>query len=112
MERMTAISGSHTTGHMPAAARWNSRLPGTYTFTRSLWTRKARSKEISRRSSTGNMRKAWNWGGDQDRWVKRTGTTASACGEMTQRATGVDLEAALDSTTNITVAGPRSQGLP
>ena len=43
--------------------------------------------------------------------VKSIAIIASACGEMTRRTAGVDMEAALDSTTSFTMAGPRSEGL-
>src|SRR5882757_1462637 len=112
MGRTTAIWRWPPMGHMRAAPQWNFRQPVIFTFTLSLWTQRARSKETSRRSSIENMRKVLNSGGDQDHWVKCTGTFASACGAMTRRTSVVDTEAALDSITNFTMAGPHSEGLP
>src|ERR1700733_14942226 len=105
MGPMTGIWRSPSMGHMRAVALWNSRPPGIYTFTRSLWTPRARSKETSRRWSTGNTRKALNWGGDRDHWVKSTGTFASACGAMTRRTLVVDTEAGLDTVRNFSMDG-------
>src|ERR1700748_1974473 len=98
-------------GHMLPAARLNSRLPAMSTFTLSPWTRRAHSRETSKRSSIENIWKVANLGGDEDPWVTSTGIIVSACGEMTRRTTGADMEAALDSTMNFTVVGPHLEGL-
>src|ERR1700756_3243349 len=111
MGQTTAIWRSPPMGHMLPAARLNSRLPGMFTSTLSPWTRKAHSRETSKRSSIENIWKVSNLGGDQDHWVTSTGIIVSACGEMTRRTTGADMEAALDLTTNFTVAGPHLEEL-
>src|SRR6478735_2874281 len=111
MGQTTVIWWSPPMGHMLPAARSNSRLPGMFTSTLLPWTRRAHSRETSKHSSIENIWKVLSLGGDQDRWVKSIGIIASACGEMTRRTAGVDMEAALDSTTSFTMAGPRSEGL-
>src|ERR1700758_3728764 len=103
---------SLTMGHMPAAVRLNSRLHGMFTFTLSPWTRREHNRGISKRSSTENMPKVWNWGGDQDHSVKDTGIFASACGEMTRRITGGVWGPASDWPTNCPMPGLPSEGLP
>src|ERR1700731_3322324 len=95
---------------MPAAARLNSRRPAMFTFTLSLWIRKAHSRETSIRSSIENMRKAWNWAGLQDHSVSSTGIIGSVCGWTTRRATGAVMEAALDWTRNFQMDGFRWVG--
>src|ERR1700722_15593530 len=97
---------------MPAAARLNSRRPAMFTFTLSLWIRKAHSRETSIRSSIENMRKAWNWAGLQDHSVSSTGIIGSVCGWTTRRTTGGVVEGALDSTSNFPIDGRRLVGLP
>src|SRR6185437_2775775 len=111
MGQTTVIWRSAPMGHTPPAARLDSRLPGMFTFTLLPWTRRVPSRETSKRSSIENIWKVLNLGGDQDHWVKNIGIIASACGEMTRRTVGVDMEAALDSTTSFTIAGPHSEGL-
>src|SRR5271155_4860609 len=97
-------------GPMPAAAGLNPGRPAIFTFTLSPWIRRADSRETSIRSSIENMRKAWNWAGLQDHSVSSTGIIGLVCGGTTRRTAGAAMEAALDSTTNFRMAGPRSGG--
>src|SRR5258705_13922503 len=102
MGRTMATWRSLTMDPMPGAARLNSRRPAMFTFTLSLWIRKADSREISIRSSIENMRKAWNWAGLQDRSVNSTGIIGSVCGGTARRKAGGVMEAGLGLTTNFT----------
>jgi hypothetical protein len=83
-----------------------------FLYTLSPWTRRAHSREISKRSPIENTRKALSWAGPPVRLVKNTGFTVPASGGTIRRTTAVDMAAALNSIMNCPMAGRHSEDSP
>src|ERR1700722_20765669 len=97
---------------MREARRLNSRLLSIFTCTLLSWTRRVHSREALEHSPIENIWKVLSLAGLQDPLVNSTGITASVCGETIPKQMVADMVAASDSTTNFTMAGLRSPGLP